>query len=155
MQSEALILTFELSGQKSAFIAAQIVQLLRIVALSPVQNGPKCLEGFVNMHGDIIPVLDIREGLGLKPKRIENTDVLVILWIESSKIAVRVDRVHALLNVEVQQAGIANILPKYGNFSVGAVKLDDGLIFIYDLKAFLDKIDQNSLFFSLQKASTP
>ena len=97
---EALI--FELEQIRFGVWSSDIRQVLRAVAISPLPNAPSCIEGIINVHGHVVPVLDLRELFRLPAKPIEITDHLIVVEIANSQVAIRVDRALDLISLDVE-----------------------------------------------------
>lgn len=86
---DALIV--EIAEQRYGLPAAVVCELLRAAAIAPVGHAP-AIEGLVNLHGAVAPVLDLRALLNLPPKPIEPSDHFVVIGIGLRRAVVRVDR---------------------------------------------------------------
>jgi purine-binding chemotaxis protein CheW len=58
-------LVFRLQGHDYALSIGEVIEVLRMVALTPMPESPAWLAGVVNLRGRIIPVIDLRRRLGL------------------------------------------------------------------------------------------
>ena len=59
---------FETASQTFALPAAEVRQVLRMAAPERVPGAPAALRGVLNVHGAIVPVVDVRARLGLPPR---------------------------------------------------------------------------------------
>lgn len=72
-------IVFLLDEQRFALPCSDVKRIVRVVAITPVPDIPKGMLGVINMQGQLIPVLDIRQRLGLKPAESQLDDLLVIV----------------------------------------------------------------------------
>jgi purine-binding chemotaxis protein CheW len=63
--ADTSVLTFRLEGREYAVPAGDVVEVLRMVAVTPVPEGPPWVCGVLNFRGRVIPVVDARARLGL------------------------------------------------------------------------------------------
>jgi purine-binding chemotaxis protein CheW len=137
------ILTFDLDGQRYGFPADSVVQVVQMVAISPLPGAPEVVEGVVNVRGSIVPVFDLRARLALPPRPIDPTQHLVILATGTRSSAVRVDAAQDLVSIPDDAIAGATTLAATGigakaaRHVAGVAATADGTTIIYDLSAFL------------------
>ncbi len=145
------ILTFELDGQRYAFPADKIVQVVQMVAVSPLPGAPPVVEGVVNVRGKVVPVFDLRSRFGLPPRTIHPSQHLIILSGSPRLAAVRVDAAEDFISLPdaqitpaapLSEAGIAASATRH---VAGIAATEDGTTVIYDLSAFLSLSESSTL----------
>jgi purine-binding chemotaxis protein CheW len=62
------VLTFRLDGREHGLAVGDVVEVVRMVAITPLPEGPAWVAGVLNYRGRVIPVIDLRVRLGL-PRR--------------------------------------------------------------------------------------
>ncbi len=117
-----------------------VERVIRAVTVTTVADAPADVGGLVNVHGTVIPILDIRCVFGVPRKAIVPADLFVIAGAGQRRVAIPVEEV---LGVAKPAPGAAvpagDILPGLVGFIEGAVTLEDSMILIYDLERFLRK----------------
>lgn len=136
------LLTFDLGGQRCALVLADVVEVVRMVAMAHLPDAPPLVEGIINLRGEVVPVLDLRARFGLPPKAIELSDHLLIARAGLRLVAIRVDHARSLVGIE---PGDIDRPPSVGNALAGVAKLPDGLALIHDLATFLSAGEGQSL----------
>ncbi len=88
------ILVFEVAGRRFAMPVGQVRELLRAVSIAPVApgTGSEGLEGWLDLRGRVVPVLDLRQWLGLPAREVEPSDHLIVAQALGRLVALRVDR---------------------------------------------------------------
>lgn len=86
------IITFVLDEQRYALPSVLVQELARAVEIISFPGAAKGVEGVINYRGNIVPVLDLRQYLGLTPRALQPTDYLIILRRQHGLSAIRVDR---------------------------------------------------------------
>ncbi len=104
-------LLFSIDGQLYAVDVHAVRQVIQAVELTPVHNGPELLFGLLNMHGDIIPVLDIRRQLGRPLRQLRATDRMVIARTNGHIITFAADDIETIIEWESD-----DITPSAGMF---------------------------------------
>jgi purine-binding chemotaxis protein CheW len=148
------LLTFELDGQRCALISSEVLEVQRVVAMARLPRCPEIVEGVIDLRGKLVPVLDVRSRLGLKPSPLALSDHLVVARVPRADgephasgprvVAIRVDRALDLLRVP--REAIEDPRPVAGAVqTAGVAKLADGLVLIHDLRTFLSLDEEHQL----------
>ncbi|MDP4114597.1 MAG: chemotaxis protein CheW [Bacteroidota bacterium] len=93
------LLIFEIGNKHYAVHLEDVVKVFHAVAVCPLPGAPDVVSGIINMHGDIIPVLDIRKRLKIKEKSISIHDSFVLLKTKSRSFCIIVDSVDKSIDV--------------------------------------------------------
>ena len=145
------ILTFDLDGQRYAFPADRVVQVVQMVAISALPGAPAVVEGVVNVRGTIVPVFDIRSRLGLSARPVDAGQHLIILSGSSRQAAVRVDAAQDFVSIPDEDVTGSRSLADSGvgasgtRHIAGVAATAEGTTVIYDLSAFLSLSESNAL----------
>lgn len=99
LDQDAQLLTFRLDDQEYALHIADVVQVVRMVAITPAPKAPEIVEGMINLRGKVIPVIDLRKrfDLLLKPYGLNNH--LLIAQTDGRVMALIVDVVNEMQSV--------------------------------------------------------
>ncbi|TBW57648.1 hypothetical protein EZI54_06310 [Marinobacter halodurans] len=113
-------------------------QSFRAVAPHPLPEGPSSITGIVNVHGQAIPVVNLRSKLNLPPRNLAPEDSLI--WVEaaSQDLLLAVDRMGEVLQVPDEQIVDVAQMPDDVELFKGIVSLEEGILFIPDLGRLLD-----------------
>lgn len=139
------IVVFELSGYRYAIPMADAREFARVPSIVPLPKAPAIVEGVVNIHGKVVPVLDIRKRFRLPEKRAHPMDHLVIAHADRRLVALRVDRVLGVEDVDARDIEDAAAVTPEAEYLTGVAKLADGLVLIHDLRAFLAEAEAREL----------
>lgn len=90
-------LTFTVEDHHFAIEINFVECVVLAVELIALPCAPKNVCGAVNMHGEIIPVVDMRELFGLPTREMEPTDQFVICHLQGVKTAFWVDAVRKIV----------------------------------------------------------
>ena len=94
-------LVFSLAGIKYAVPTAEVVEIGRVPSITPVPNAPDWLLGVTNRRGDILSVVDLRNFLGVKSTRQDDSARIVVVRSTGDELmaGMIVDQVNGMLNV--------------------------------------------------------
>jgi purine-binding chemotaxis protein CheW len=135
------LLTFKLDDQEYALNIANVVQVVRMVAITRAPKASHGVEGMINLRGKVIPVLDIRKRFGLASKPYDLNTQLLIAQTNGHTVALTVDVVSEVLTMPLSNVEPTSAVGAEMEFLSAIGKLDDRLILILDPKAVLAGIE--------------
>jgi len=132
------LVLFRIEDQRCALFLSAVERVIRAVAVTPVADAPEDVIGLINFHGTVVPILDLRGILGIPRRDIALADQFVIARAGARRVGILVEEVLEVARPAVgRTVSPGDILPRLGEFVEGAVKLEDGVILIYDPERFL------------------
>jgi len=100
------------------------------------------VSGVVNFHGEIIPVINIRQRFNLPGREIESEDQLIIARTSKRLVALVVDSVTGVQEIDpCQLVGAEEAFP-YTDYLSGIAKVENNIVLIHDLEKFLSLDEQ-------------
>jgi purine-binding chemotaxis protein CheW len=139
------ILVFTLEELLYAISLNAVVKVIHAIEIRYLPNAPEIITGIINVRGQIIPVVDIRKRFNLADHEIDLNDRLVIANTVKRQVAILVDTVIGIRDMEPRQFEVAKKILPFAKHISGVAKVDDGLIFIYDLERFLGLTEEKEL----------
>ena len=91
--------SFRLGSRFFALSLKHVDRALRMVAVTPVPESPIWVAGVINLHGKVIPVLNLRQRLGLSARQSVVDDHMLIVEALGQTIGIMVDQVTEILEV--------------------------------------------------------
>lgn len=146
----ATVVVFFLDGQRYALPLDRVDQVLPMVWVSALPEAPAIVMGVVNLHGYIVPVLDIRCRFGLPPRAWGLTAQLIVVQLTRYRVALPVDEVVGVMAARVTVVPWSSWLPADIHPLTGIVSLADDLLFVCNLDAFLSGDEQQQLTVALE-----
>jgi purine-binding chemotaxis protein CheW len=139
------LVSFNLDDQKYALFLSAVIRIIRVVEITSLPKAPDIVLGVINMHGQIVPVLDIRKRFRLPQREIQLDNQLIIAQTSKRTVALLVDFVSDVVEISEEKiiAG-EHILPGM-EYVEGVVKTEDGMILIHDLEQFLSLQEEKAL----------
>lgn len=145
MDTPDQMVTLVVDQGRYAVDLAAVEQVLPMSAISPVPGAPHVVLGAINLHGSVVPVVDIRRRLGLGPFAYGIAAHLLIVRTRRRRLALAADQVFGVARID--QGSVtptATVLPGLGPVK-GIAPLADGILFIYDIEAFLTSAEEGDL----------
>lgn len=148
------VLVVEVGGYRCGLPVEVVVELHRMVASVPLPEAPAVIDGVIDVRGGVVAVLDLRTRFGLSRRSARPSDHLVLVGVEDRTVALRADRVLDLVTVSASAVVAAVGLPS-GPHLRGVARLDDGLLLIHDVGAFLSDDEAAALDDALAELGAP
>ena len=144
------ILSFYIKDELFAFDTDTVRNILEIGKITTVPNTKEYLVGVINLHGNIIPVVDFRKIMGVKDiKDTKNTVIIVVSNDNStdSLIGLIVDGVKEVYSLNEDYALQETIIDNSSNTMVsinykGTLKMDSNFIHIIDMDDLMEEIEK-------------
>ncbi|GAC1471436.1 MAG: chemotaxis protein CheW [Desulfuromonadaceae bacterium] len=147
------LVIFTLDEQSYALHLPSVERAIHMIEIIPLPSAPEIVIGVVNIHGMVVPVLNIRKRFRLPEREPDLGDQLIIAHTAKRIVALVVDTVNDVVAFPAEElVAPETILPQLEHVE-GVVKLDDGMIFIHDLDAFLSLEEEQTLAAAIEVGS--
>jgi purine-binding chemotaxis protein CheW len=138
-------LVFLLDGQRYALYLSAVDRVARMVHITPVLSAPEILLGIVNLSGQVVPVINIRERFGLPKREIYLSDRLIFARTRRRTVALAADAVEDVIECSARNLISAEVVLPGLEYVEGIIKFEDGLILIHNLDKFLSLEEETIL----------
>jgi purine-binding chemotaxis protein CheW len=139
------LVIFTLDELRYALHLSAVERAINLTEITPLPSAPEIVIGIVNVHGSVIPVLNIRKRFRLPEREPDLGDQLLIAHTASRDVALVVDTVNDVLTLPFGEVIAPQTILPHLEHVEGVVKRDDGMIFIQDLDAFLSLEEKQAL----------
>jgi purine-binding chemotaxis protein CheW len=144
-RESARLVVFSLDELRYAVSLEAVESVVRIVEITPLPGAPEIVLGAVNLHGEIVPVMNPRRRFGLPERSIALSDQLIIARSRARRLALRVDAVAGVFDYPQDDIVAAAAIVPGTQHVAGVVKLADGMLLIHDLDRFLSLEEEQRL----------
>jgi purine-binding chemotaxis protein CheW len=137
-QERIQLCIFELSDRLFGLRISDVQRIddMENAEITPVPTTPHFLRGVINLRGNIVPIVDIREILNLPLKPPSRESRIMILNIKKVRIGIIVDAINEVRHIEKrdvqtesEQIGISD-----GKFISHIIQYKDGFLVLLDLE---------------------
>lgn len=139
------VLLARIDSTTVGFSASAVREIVRAVAIAPLPGAPGVIEGAINLHGRIVPVVDVRQRLALPAVAVSPDQYLIALETSHRLIAVRVDDVEEVTEVAESSLESSSSLSPVLQRLQGVAPTASGALVIYDVDAFLTQAEREAL----------
>ena len=140
-------ISFTIGSEEYGLEMLRAREVIRMRQITWVPKAPSCLKGIINLRGDIIPIVDLRNRLGLQS--VEQTDMtrVIIVEVDGRPVGMIVDSASQVVRIPADQLDPPP--PMLGaaahNFITGVGKLEDRLIITIDTDRVLSAEELNQI----------
>ena len=145
MNTTLLHVAFTLDEGHYALDLNAVERIIQTVEVTLLPEAPDIVLGVINIHGKIIPVVNIRRRFHLPEKDIEPTNRLIIAHTLKRTVALVVDVVLGVIETPEDRVVKADTVLPGMDYVQGVVKMEDGMILIHDLNKFLSLEEEKTL----------
>lgn len=145
------LVAFTLNRQSYALPLASVRQVLRMVEVTPLPKAPRTVLGVVSLHGRVIPVFSIRRRVGLTDAEASLSEQLIVADTACRVVALVVDAVIGVVERSAEEITEAVKIVPGAEYVEGIARLEEGMLFIYDLDHFLSQHEEKQLQGALAK----
>ncbi|HEY2600507.1 MAG TPA: chemotaxis protein CheW [Thermoleophilaceae bacterium] len=93
------LVVFRIAKSEYGLAVGSVMEVLRMVALTPVPEAPDWLTGVINLRGTVIPVIDLRTRLGLTPQPAGLSTPIIVAEVAAGSVGLIADSVADFVNV--------------------------------------------------------
>lgn len=139
------LVIFRLDGARYALPLDQVVHIVRAAEITALENAPGLVLGVIDLAGQIVPVVDIRQRFGLEPKDLLPSHHFIIAQAGERLVSLIVDEAEEVSEISASQfLNTSEIIPGLEHIT-GVARLEDGLVLIHDLETFLSQEEARDL----------
>lgn len=106
-----------------------------------IPNAPACIKGIINLRGDVIPVFSLREKFNMDVNEAIDTRELIIAKSQGVVIAIEVDLVKEIVELEEGKIGKVPSIVRNDNTSYieSVAHVEKDLVLVLNLDGLLDE----------------
>jgi len=132
-----IVVKFE---QEQYGINIQNVQnIVRMLNITRVPNAPSCFKGVINLRGEIIPVMSVRNKFDLDDDEYTNSTRIIIVKVEGHAIGLVVDEVLEVIQLTPDQIEkiVRDSQDEKAKYVYAVGKLGDELVTLLNIEALI------------------
>jgi purine-binding chemotaxis protein CheW len=139
METTILLFTFRLEGHWFGLEAPHVQEVIRRPLVTPVPLSHPCIDGVVNLRGDIVTLLDLGRRLEMEGAPSSRRRTCVLVRTEGETVGLAVDDASDVIEVsdkdrEDLPSGFPN---SFRDFVTSAYKLENRIVFTLNADALV------------------
>ena len=133
------LVTFSIGEEEFGVDILKVQEIIRTMEITKVPRAQDFIEGVINLHGKVIPIVDLRRRFGFSSKAHDKNTRIIVIEINNMIVGFVVDSVSEVLRipaatVEPPPPVVAGVESEYIS---GVGKLQDRLLILLDLDKLL------------------
>lgn len=153
MKGDVDLVIFTLDESRFALPLAAVERVVRVVEITPLPKAPDIVLGIIDVQGGIIPVIDVRKRFRFPKRETQLNDQLVIARTAKRTVALLADDVTGVMACPKERIVEAEKVVSGMAFVEGIVKINEGMILIHNLDAFLSLDEEKRLDDALRESA--
>jgi purine-binding chemotaxis protein CheW len=136
MSAECLYATFYVDGLHFGVDALDVQEVLRNQQMTRVPLAPDEVRGLINLRGQVVTAIDLRQRLGLHPLGTDQAPMNHVVRTDDGSVSLLVDRIGDVLRVDEDEleAIPETVDTHQRELIIGVFKLDSGLLHVLDVR---------------------
>lgn len=131
--------TFCLDDTEFAVPIEQVMRIVPLVKSTRVPRAPAYLEGVINLHGDVVPIVDLKKRFQLAGTPYDDEARIIVVQVDGQQVGLIVNAVTEILwlptsAIEPPPAMVSDIS---GVYLTGVATQEDRLFIVLDLSRVL------------------
>jgi len=138
------VVVFKLAEQEYGLQLTNVVEIIRMIAITRIPEPEDKVEGIINLRGEIVPLIDLRKFLGLPARPYTLNTHIVIVRVNGKTIGLVVDSVTKVLPVARENIKPPRQIVPHSRYLSGVAKTNGHLLLILDINSILKTLDNGN-----------
>ncbi|MCG8422909.1 MAG: chemotaxis protein CheW [Proteobacteria bacterium] len=139
------LLLFHVDDRRCALRLDEVEEVIAAVAHVPLPSAPQGIVGAIDVHGEPVPLFDVRSRLELPTRLPKSSDHFILSRSSGRRIALAVDRALEIADIPEIDMTKARQLAPCAPYLDGLAKQAMELWLIWDLSCFLSQSEKRAL----------
>ena len=140
-------ISFSVGEEEYGLELLRVKEVIRVREITWLPKAPSFVKGIINLRGDVIPIIDLRDKFGLEAKEATANTRVIVVEVEGKLMGMVVDSASQVVRIPADQ--IDPPPPVFGgraqDFITGVGKIEDKLIILLNSDAILTAEERTQL----------
>ena len=146
------LISFTVGAEEYGLELLRVKEVIRMRQITWLPKAPSCVKGIINLRGDVVPIIDLRDRFGLQASEHTAMTRVIVVEVEGRLVGVVVDSASQVVRVPADQFDPPP--PMLGKtaqgFITGVGKLQEKLIITIDVDKILSSDEMSQIAGSLE-----
>jgi len=144
---ELPLVVFHLGNEAYSLRLHEVREIIMVGNITPIPRAPSFIEGVLNLRGEVMPVIDLRERFGLPRQAVSSASRIVITPIGGVSTGLIVDAVDEVKSVDQRRLEDPPRVSAVGAnaFIEKVARVDEGVIFLLNVQCLLTEVEGQQL----------
>jgi purine-binding chemotaxis protein CheW len=133
---ERLYATMRLGDMTCGVDALVVQEVLRHQHMTRVPLAPSDVSGLINLRGQVVTAIDLRQRLGLPPRDADQESMNLVVWTDDGAVSLLVDSIGDVVSVDedLLEPPPGTLEPQAAALVTGVFKMDGDLLLTLDIE---------------------
>lgn len=140
-------ISFSVGEEEYGLELLRVKEVIRVREITWLPKAPSFVKGIINLRGDVIPIIDLRDRFGLEAKEASASTRVIVVEVGGKMMGMVVDSASQVVRIPADQ--IDPPPPVFGpvsqEFITGVGKVDDRLIILLNPDSILTAEERTQL----------
>ena len=140
-------ISFSVGDEEYGLELLRVREVIRVREITWLPKAPSFVKGIINLRGDVIPIIDLRDKFGLEPQAHTAATRVIVVEVEGRLMGMVVDSASQVVRIPTDQIDAPP--PVLGGLSqefiTGVGKLEDKLVILLNADAILTTDEKMAL----------
>jgi purine-binding chemotaxis protein CheW len=151
-QTPSPLVVFVLSGWRFAMALSRVERVLPALEITPLPGAPSVVMGYINLHGDLIPVYDVHQRFDGTSRDIALSDQLLVVQATRGRVALRVEETTGVTDLALIPA-TTHSEDGMSRWFDGITQADGEVVLVQDVDKFLTSHETAALDAALERVA--
>ena len=130
------LISFAVGAEEYGLELLRVKEVIRMRQIVWLPNAPAFMKGIINLRGDVIPIVDLRERFGLEGSEQTASTRIIVVEVRGQLVGMVVDSSSEVVRVPAEQIEPPSPLLRTGaqDFITGVAKMGDRLVILIDVE---------------------
>jgi purine-binding chemotaxis protein CheW len=148
------LISFTVGAEEYGLELLRVKEVIRMRQITWLPKAPSCVRGIINLRGEVIPIVDLRERFGMQGQEQTTMTRVIVVEVEGEPVGMVVDSASQVVRVPADQFEPPPAVMGEGSrdFITAVGKTGDRLIVMIDVERILSTEEMSQIAGSLQAA---
>ena len=141
------LVSFRMGHEEFGVDIQHVREINLMVEITEVPKSPEYVEGIISLRGRVIPIVNLRQRMGMPKKERDKDTRIVVVELEDQLIGFVVDAVSEVLRIpkNILEPPPETATGKDAEFITGIAKMEDRLLILLNLNRLLSVGEREAL----------
>ena len=148
-------ISFSVGEEEYGLELLRVKEVIRVREITWLPKAPSCVKGIINLRGDVIPIIDLRDKFGLESREVTAQTRVIVVEIEGRLTGLVVDSASQVVRIPSDQVDPPpQVLGRFSQELItGVGKIDDTLVILLNPDSILT-VDEKMALSSIDAATS-
>ncbi|HWJ02830.1 MAG TPA: chemotaxis protein CheW [Verrucomicrobiae bacterium] len=138
---EEQLVTFKLGREEFGIDIMKVQEIIKIPAITLVPRAPQYIKGVINLRGNVIPVIDLKNRFGMSQPDVEGDARIIVIQVQNKTMGILVDQVTEVLRLaeEAVEPPPPVAVGIDSGYIRGVGKVNERLVVLLEVDKIIDK----------------